>query len=138
MTPQRCPDRVGVTVQPALSAAAKASSTSFLGCLGLAMLTRYNACERESKPRVAGLRGDSARYHPGEVVVASLGRLRGVLEVSKPGFTNAVRLAAGHGDRVTSDPFTAGLAEVWRPKIIEAGLRNERMRGRTCSSGGGR
>ena len=37
MTPQRCPDRVGMTAQPALSAAARASSTSFLGCRDLAM-----------------------------------------------------------------------------------------------------
>ena len=55
-----------------------------------------------------------------------------------PGFANAVRPAAGHGDHVTSDPFTAGLVEVRRLEIIEAGLRNERLRGRTCSSVGGR
>ena len=42
MTPQRCPDAVAVTVQPAASASRSASSTSFLGCLALATLTRYN------------------------------------------------------------------------------------------------
>ena len=45
MTPHRCPERVSTTLHPALSAAAKASSTSFFGCRGLAMLTRYN-CHR--------------------------------------------------------------------------------------------
>ena len=42
MTPQRCPDAVAVTVQPAASASRSAFSTSFLGCLALATLTRYN------------------------------------------------------------------------------------------------
>ncbi len=42
MTPQRCPDDVGVTVHPASSAAARATSTSFLGCRALGMLTAYN------------------------------------------------------------------------------------------------
>ena len=55
-----------------------------------------------------------------------------------PGFRNALRLAAGHGDRVTAGPFTAGFAEVLMPEIIEAGLPRGRMRGRACSSGGGR
>ena len=42
MTPQRWPDRVGVTVHPPLSASRNAPSTSFFGCLERVMLTRYN------------------------------------------------------------------------------------------------
>ena len=42
MTPQRCPDAVAFTVHPAASASRSAFSTSFLGCLALATLTRYN------------------------------------------------------------------------------------------------
>ena len=47
ITPQRCPDAVAVTVQPAASASRRASSISFFGCLALAVLTRYN-----KRPRV--------------------------------------------------------------------------------------
>ena len=56
MTPHRCPDRVGVTSHPALSASRKAPSTSFFGCLVRAMLTRYNTLaspveQRALRPR---------------------------------------------------------------------------------------
>ena len=58
MTPQRCPDRVGVTVHPVPSASRNTPSTSFFGCLERAMLTRYNNTGRTSSTVVplAGMR----------------------------------------------------------------------------------
>jgi hypothetical protein len=43
-TPQRCPEPVGLTVQPASSSSAKAASTPFFGWRTLDMLTPYNEC----------------------------------------------------------------------------------------------
>ena len=58
-TPQRCPDVVAVTVQPAASAWRSAFSMSFLGCLALATLTRYNG-----QPHVFYLGGDDLPVAP--------------------------------------------------------------------------
>ena len=42
ITPQRCPEQVEMTFQPAFSASCNTLSTSFFGCLDRSMLTRYN------------------------------------------------------------------------------------------------
>ena len=50
ITPQRCPDEVGITAQPAVSAAVSAPSISFFGCFLLILLTGYNSHLRTIHP----------------------------------------------------------------------------------------